>query len=342
MSLSKSISRRHFIEKAAVTAGLTALGTNTVMAKPHPAQKRLPREVWIATISQSGLRADSPENMVKTILSILNKNIIYRPDIICLPEIFMFRSIGQNPSMEERVKKSAELVKEFMNFARTNRCYIICPIITSENGKFYNAAAVIDRQGNRMGEYRKARLPLDELQDGLTPGPVQAPVFKTDFGTIGIQICYDLNWNEGCQSLRQQGAEIIFWPSAYPGGRLVNSRAFDNRSVVVTSTWEKSKICDITGDVVAQTGDWDRNIICASVNLEKAFLCVWPYVRHFDDIRAKYGRKIKLTNYHEENCTIIESLSPDIRVADILKEYDILTFEQQADKAETWSQKLRT
>ena len=336
-----SISRRHFIEKAAVTAGLTALGSETVFAKPHPPQERLPREVWIATLSQEGLSAETPEKMVQTILSILKKSITIQPDAICLPEVFMTTNVSKRFSLEERVDLSAALLNEFMDFARTNRCYLICPMLTRENGKVYNAAVVIDRQGNRMGEYRKIHLPLDELRDGIIPGPLNPPVFKTDFGTIGIQICYDCNWNDGWHALRQQGAEIVFWPSAYPGGQVINGRAWENKYVVVSSTRGTSKICDFTGDVITQTGNWDRNLIYAPVNLEKAFLSVWPFVRHFDNIREKYGRKIKLTNYHEENWTIIESLSPDIRVADILKEYNISTFEQQADEAETWCQKLR-
>ena len=337
----KSISRRHFIEKAAATAGLTAFGSGMAFARQQTVEERLPREVWIATLSQDRLSAETPEKMVQFVLSILKKCIPYRPDIICLPEVFMTTNINKRFSVEERVDLSAVLLKDIMDFARTNRCYMICPMLTRENGKVYNTGVVIDRQGNRMGEYRKIHLPLEELRDGLTPGPLQPPVFKTDFGTIGIQICYDCNWNDGWHALRQQGAEIVFWPSAYPGGQVINGRAWENKYVVVTSTWGKSKICDFTGEVIAETGNWDRNLICASVNLEKAFLSVWPYVRHFDDIRAKYDRKIKLTNYHDENWTVIESLSPDIHVADILKEFDILTFEQQASEAEEWSKKLR-
>ena len=38
----------------------------------------------------------------------------------------------------------------------------------------------------------------------------------------------------------------------------------------------------------------------APVNLEKAFLHTWPYVHRFDEIQAKYGRKIRIRNFAEE------------------------------------------
>ena len=326
------MTRRHFIEKATITTGLTALGAKPVFGQPSGSNRspdQLPREVWISTVSQHGLSADTSEKMAQTILSILEKSIPYRPDIICLPEVFLTTNIRERKPLAEAAALSNELLKDFMTFARTNLCYMICPVLTHENGKIYNAAVLIDRLGTRIGEYRKIYLPDDEVAMGLTPGPLQPSVFTTDFGIIGIQICYDINWNEPWKVLRQQGAEIIFWPSAFAAGQALNAKAWQHKVVVVSSTnKDTSKICDITGEVVAQTGVWDRNLICAPVNLEKAFLHSWPFVRRFDEIKARYGRKIRITNYHEEEWSIIESLSPDVHIKDILTEYELRTHEQ--------------
>ena len=342
---STSVSRRTFLEKTAVTAGFTALGAGNLFGQSsafHVSQEKLPREVWIATVSQHGLSAETPEGMVQMIINILNKGAVYRPDVVCLPEVFMTTYVSKRMTLSEKTDISVELLKEFTTYARTNQCYIICPTYIRENGKIYNAAVVIDRQGNRVGEFRKIHLPDDELAIGLTPGPLQPSVFKTDFGIVGIQICYDLNWNEGWKALRQQGAEIIFWPSAFAGGRAINTKAWQNKVVVVSSTnKDTSKICDITGEVVAQTGVWDRNLICAPVNLEKVFLHSWPFVRRFDEIREKYGRKVRIVNYHEEEWSIIESLSPDVRVKDILAEFELRTHEQLIHDSEMKNTNVR-
>ena len=344
MEKQKFVSRRCFIGTAALTAGFTVAGTESVRgeASAGSSQGRLPREVWIATVSQQGLSANTPQQMAQNVLAMMEKSVVYRPDVICLPEVFLSSHlVRQNMSLSEQAEVSGELLKDFMDFAKTNHCYLICPMITREDVKIYNSAVVVDRQGNRVGTYHKIHLPEDELEAGITPGPLLPPVFKTDFGVIGIQICFDCIWNDGWKALRNQGAEIVFWPSAYSGGQVINARAWQNKYVVVASTLERSKICDITGDVVAQTGIWDRNLICAPVNLEKAFLHTWPSVQLFDQIRAKYGRKINIVTYHEEQWSVIESLSPDLCVNDILKEFNIRTFEQLTHDAEVTANQHR-
>jgi predicted amidohydrolase len=345
MKTSTSITRRNFIEKAAVTAGLTALGTESLLgapAAPNATQGRLPREVWIATVSQHRMSAETPEKMTEAIFAVLKNCLSCSPDVICLPEIFMTANISARLSLQERTDVSYKLLREFTAFAKTNNCYVICPMFTRENGKIFNSAVVIDRRGSVAGEYRKIHLTEGEVADGVTPGPLLPPVFKTDFGVVGIQICFDIEWDDGWTALEKQGAEIVFWPSAFAGGQAVNGKAWQHRYNVVSSTWkDTTKICDITGETVIQTGHWDRNIVCAPVNLEKAFLHSWPYALRFDEIRAKYGRKVRFQTFHEEEWSVIESLSPEVRVKDILAEFKLRTYEQLMNDSEKAQIKAR-
>ena len=63
-----------------------------------------------------------------------------------------------------------------------------------------------------------------------------------------------------------------------------------NQYYIVSATGEDARILDITGDVIASDGEFAR-WVCAPVNLEKAFLEIWPQVLKFDDIQKKYGRR---------------------------------------------------
>jgi hypothetical protein len=188
---------------------------------------------------------------------------------------------------------------------------------------------LIDRAGKMIGEYRKIRPAENEIESGVRPGPIDPPVFETDFGKIGIQICFDNKWDDGWQKLKEKEAEIVFWPSAYAGGREVNSRAWRHQMYVVSSTQkDTAKICDVTGEVIAQTGRWQPNWTCAPINLEKAFLLTWPAVTYFGKIQEKYGRRISLTTFDEEEWTIIESLDSTLKVADILTEFQLVSQHQ--------------
>ncbi len=341
----KDVSRRNFLKKTAITTGLAAAGSYGLandLSAPEIIKNRLPREVWIAGISQMDLYTKTPQLMLEEILNITKKTLVYQPDVICLPEVFPTSNVEQKLSLSEKLDASRAALEQFSSLAKENACHVICPVYTSENGKAYNAAVVLDRKGDALGEYRKMHLTTGEIESGLTPGPLDPPVFQTDFGTIGIQICFDIMWDDGWTKLEKQGVEIVFWPSAYAGGEVVNTKAHQHRYVVVTGTRKNTaKICDFTGEVVAQTGIWDKNYYCAPVNLEKAFLHTWPFVNRFDEIRKKYSRKVRIRTFHEEEWSIIESLSPDVKAAAILKEFNLKTYNQLTHEAEIAQTKAR-
>jgi predicted amidohydrolase len=289
------------------------------------------------------MQARSYEEMVKKMLDRMQELVSYEPDIICLPEVFPFANLssGRPPVPKVAEVSIGDISRPFAEFARKRHCYIVCPIYTKDNGHYYNSAVFIDRKGKLLGEYRKVHPTVGEMKDGVTPGAVEPPVFRTDFGVVGAQICFDIEWNDGWQNLRKAGAEIVFWPSAFAGGIAVNAKAWQNKFVVVSSTHkDTSKICDISGEEVASTGRWN-NWVCAPVNLEKAFLHTWPFCRRFDEVQAKYGRKIRIKTFHEEEWTIIESRSTDVRVADVLREFEFQTYEDFIQAADAMQQRHR-
>jgi len=324
--MKENLSRRQFIQYTSVGA-VSAAGSIPYAADNSEGVKiqRLPREVWIGSISLAGVSAIDSKQMIEKTLHLMEGMLTFKPDIICLPESFAFTHLQQRFSPIEVAEKiPGSVVNPFADFAKMHRCYVICPTYSRMDGHIYIAAVLIDRTGKIVGEYHKSRPTDGEIESGVRPGSLDPPVFDTDFGKIGIQICFDIKWEEGWQKLKEKGAEIIFWPSAYGGGREVNSRAWRHQVYVVSSTQKGSaKICDLTGDVIAQTGSWQPNWTCAGVNLEKAFILTWPAVTFFEKIQQKYGRKIKLTTFDEEEWTIIESLDPQLKVADILKEFKL-------------------
>ena len=331
-------SRRKFLKASAIgiTGGLMAT-TNAQGAMTNIKESRLSREVWIGTVSQERLEVNSKEEMINTVLGYLNEMRVYQPDIICLPETFTYVNsmAGKDTYGKSAEKAPFPSLNSFMKYAKQNHCYLICPIIIQENGKAYNAAVVIDRNGAILGNYKKSHPTVGEMGEGVIPGPIDPPVFDLDFGRIGIQICFDIRWKAGWESLKKKNPDIIFWPSAFSGRTIIQTKAWECTAFIVSSTIKgPSRICDISGNVIAQTEFWNQNWICGPVNLEKVLIHTWPHVQHFSKIREKYGRKIKITTYDEEEWTILESLSSEIIVKDVLDEFDIPTLEEYLAKAE--------
>ncbi|MDP4222334.1 MAG: carbon-nitrogen hydrolase family protein [Bacteroidota bacterium] len=339
------VSRRNFIRKTALTAGIGAVAPSGLIRSgtlPGSFNEYSAREIWIAGVSQADMTADTPRQMGRKILDLLKDILVYQPDFVCLPEAFPFLYSKQDLTPGQRVEISDGILDEFSGFSAQNNCYTICPVYTRADGGIYNSAVAFDRKGNRIGIYNKIHPTEEEIEYGILPGALSQSVIQTDFGPAGIQICFDINWQDGWKMLRAQGAKIIFWPSAYAGGITVNTKAWQTKCIVASATNKNtSKLCDITGETITQTGIWNRNLYCGPVNPEKAFLATWPYVNRFSEIQNKYGRKVRITTYHEEEWSVIESLSLDVLVKDILREFDLKTYEEHISSAEAVQEKNR-
>lgn len=339
----KNTSRRKFIKKSAigVAGGLLASGNvNGAILKKK--REKLPREVWIGTVSQDRMEVDSKQELIDSMIGFLEAMKVYQPDIVCLPETFT-NYVREGTFGEGAESSPFPSLIRFQQYAKQNHCYLICPIIISENTRAYNAAIVIDRQGEILGNYKKIHTTIGEMDQGVYPGPLDPPVFDLDFGRIGIQICFDIEWKDGWEALKEKDPDIIFWPSAFPGRRLIQTKAWETSAYTVSSTIKgPSRICDLPGTVIAQTEFWNRNWICAPVNLEKTLIHTWPYVKDFPAIKEKYGRDIVLETFDEEEWTTIESLSTEILVQDVMDEFGILTLKEHIARADRAQHKKRS
>lgn len=336
------ISRRDFVRTAALSTGAASLAPIAGYGSVIQKERKPFQEVWIAGVSQEGLRAKTPELMVKKILGVLDEAVRYKPDFVCLPEVFPFEHVDTVLSFQEKAEISNHVLVQFSDFSRQNDCYTICPVFTSSEGRIFNSAVVFDRAGKRIGQYDKIHETVGYIQGGVSSGALFQPAIQTEFGPIGIQICYDINWEDGWKMLRDQGVKIIFWPSAFDGGQQLKMKAILNKCVVVSSTNKSnSRICDMDGEVIATTGIWNQDYFCGRVNLEKIFLPTYDYLKECQAIREKYGRKVRITVFHEEEWTIVESVSADLFIEDIVAEFDLKSHPDGLKEAEIIQSKSR-
>jgi predicted amidohydrolase len=77
------------------------------------------------------------------------------------------------------------------------------------------------------GKYRKVCLPSEEIDGGITPGK-DYPVFDTDFGRVGMMICWDRSYPEVARRLAAQGAEVLLMPIWGGQELLARSRTQEN------------------------------------------------------------------------------------------------------------------
>ncbi len=168
---------------------------------------------------------------------------------------------GDYPALIRQTQSG--LLADLSRIAREGRCWIAAGMYLEEDGYLYNTIHLFDREGQLRAVYRKTHLAGEE-KTYLTPGE-QLMAVDTDFGRLGLAICWDMQFPETCQLLSAAGAELIIaptWGWEYLYGP---SRAYENGVFIAAAMavpWleqiegirSPSQVIDHKGRVLAQGG----------------------------------------------------------------------------------------
>ena len=192
------------------------------------------------------------------------------------------------------IQEMSELCKELN---------VVLPISYFEksNNAYFNSVAVIDSDGTILGNYRKSHIPdapgyLEKYY--FNPGNTGFKVWDTNFGKIGIGICWDQWFPEAARIMALKGAEILLYPTAignelrigYDSSdawqRAMQGHAVSNIVPVVASNrigveevqnqsngfYGRSFISDHTGKILKEGSRDKEEILIAEVDLEQNHL----------------------------------------------------------------------
>jgi beta-ureidopropionase len=283
----------------------------------------MPRKIWVSTTTFRGAANATVEENTQAAQSLLEAACAVRPDIMCLPEVFASAGVAYEKAAEVAQPVPGPVTDMAADVARRHATYVICPLLEARDGRVYNSAVLIDRRGQIAGVYEKVH-PVTSSSDyttlerGVVPGS-EAKVFQTDFGRLGILICFDINWPQEWSELKRQGAEIVFWPSAYAGGFPLQVYAFLHGYYVISSTHSDARIIDVTGEILERAGRASP-IVSAQLDLEKEIFHGDFNWAQIEPLRARYGRDVAVRAYHDEALMTVESRREDLTVAEIIDE----------------------
>ncbi len=221
--------------------------------------------------------------------------------IILLQELFQtpyfcleiaFRHMAQaRPLAEDRA------VQHFQALAKKYEVVLPISYFERANLAHYNSLAIIDADGEILGNYRKTHVPQAagyEEKYYFTPGDTGFKVVQTRFARLGCGICWDQWFPETARSLALMGAEILMFPTAigsephYPDldssghwQRTMQGHAAANIMPLVASNrvgdekdgdtemsfYGSSFIADHTGAKVAEANRTDETYVTAEFDL---------------------------------------------------------------------------
>jgi len=279
----------------------------------------------IATVCQAGQFYSSVEENCRYVMKLLDLALRQKPDLVCLPEAFATVSVSGRSLWELAETVPGPTTDLVSKKARKHGCYVICPVKTRRNSKVWNSAIVIDRSGEVLGIYDKVQPVTSSsdytvFEDGVTPGS-EVSVFGLDFGRIGIQICFDIGFPEGWEKLRQEGAQMVFWSSAYNGGFPLQVYAYLHHYYVVSSVQsDKSRIIDPLGVILAET-DRHVNVIYRDINLD---FVVSHYDFNYsipDQIMKTYPSRVEIRSHLDDAHFLVEPIDDTLTTKQLRKEF---------------------
>jgi N-carbamoylputrescine amidase len=115
-------------------------------------------------------------------------------------------SLADNPA----VRRMSDLARELG---------VVLPVSFFEHAgqAYFNSVAIIDASGEVLGIYRKAHIPNGpgyQEKNYFSPGDTGFRVWDTQFGRIGVGICWDQWFPECARAMALMGAEMLFYPTA--------------------------------------------------------------------------------------------------------------------------------
>ena len=244
-------------------------------------------------LCQMNVIDDKDENLSNAEMMI-NRSITENADFIVLPE--MFNCPYSNDKFIEycEEQKNSKTLLKISQLALDNNVYILAGSIPEKEGsKLYNTSYLFNRNGEITAKHRKMHLFDIDVKgkitfmesDVLTAGD-NVTIADTEFGKIGIGICYDIRFPELARLMALEGALMLFYPGAFnlttgPAHweLLFRSRALDNQVFCIGvapalnidasyNSYGHSIIANPWGEIIAEANE-NESLIISEIDLSE-------------------------------------------------------------------------
>jgi predicted amidohydrolase len=295
----------------AVTLGF-AESTNHLDRVVQRPEQKIGRPVRVVSLSFYG-------KSMAEIAEVVDREGAKAVDLIILPETWR----GQTDSPESL---DGPIVTTMSALAKKHSTYLVCPIDRRDGKRRLNTAVLIDRAGKISGVYDKVYPYWSEfdLKPPVEPGH-EARVFQTDFGKVGLAICFDVNFPEVWQRLADQGAELVVWPSAYSAGTSLQAHALNHHFYIVTSTLTRDcLVYDITGEELRYDKSDDLNVSRITLDLDRGIYHQNFNIEKRDKLLKDHAQEVKQVKWLDrEQWFVLQATKPGVSARALAKQYGL-------------------
>ena len=169
--------------------------------------------ITVASIQMAPRIGCKQENLARSI-ALIEQAAAQGAALVVLPELvntgYVFASRAEAFAMAEAVPDGPS-TQAWVDAARRCGVHIVAGMAERDGSRLYNAAVLVGPQGH-VGTYRKLHLWGDEHLF-FEAGDTGLPVFHTEWGRLGMVVCYDGWFPETYRLLAMQGVDIVAMPT---------------------------------------------------------------------------------------------------------------------------------
>jgi len=107
---------------------------------------------------------------------------------------------------------NADQLTETSKVMKSTSKWLITSYTDKRKPDKYETGVVFNRSGKIVGEHSKTTPTGGEREEGFKPGKNITAV-DTEFGKVGVCVCYEMHFPEIAREYRLQGAKLIFNPN---------------------------------------------------------------------------------------------------------------------------------
>lgn len=265
------------------------------------------RNVTLAAIQMRCVR-DPAEN-IRTACRLVRQAAAAGGQVVLLPELFERPYFCQERRYEyysyaAPVEENAA-VQALLPLSRELDLVLPVSFYERDGNRLFNSVALLE-SGKLLGVYRKTHIPDDHYYQEkfyFVPGDTGFKVWQTQYGRVGVGICWDQWFPETARCMALEGAEMLLYPTAIGSEPILNCDSMPhwrrcmqghaaanlmpvmaaNRYGEETVTpcpenggqsssllfYGSSFITDPTGEVIAQAPRQEEAVLTASFDLDE-------------------------------------------------------------------------
>lgn len=203
-------------------------------------------------------------------------------ELILTPEIAL-GGYNVGPDQCKSLSASANaMIAALQTIARKYEIALVVGLALPGPERPYNGVLVLDAAGTERHRYHKTHLYGDVDRTQFAAGAALSGVFEMNGWSVGLGICYDIEFPEVARALALQGADLILVPTANMkpfdsvATRLVPARAEENAVYLAYANYIGTEgeftygglscICAPDGSDLARAGQDDPDLLIAELS----------------------------------------------------------------------------